>query len=79
MAELTIEQLRNDNAVRHIFLLVSKQLAQEGNCPSGCSLLEVGQLLSTETMLTIEANVTADYFLLLTKSPTTTRWRRARW
>ena len=27
MAELTIEQLRNDNAVRHIFLLVSKQLA----------------------------------------------------
>ena len=68
MAELTIEQLRNDNAVRHIFLLVSKQLAQEGICPSGCSLLEVGQLLSTETMLTIEANVTADYFLLLTKS-----------
>ena len=68
MAEMTIEQLRNDNAVRHIFLLVNQQVAQGEDCPPGCSLLPVGQLLSTETMLAIEKNVTADYLLLITKS-----------
>ena len=68
VAEITVEQLRNDNTVRHIFLLVSKQMAEDGPCPPGCSLLAVDHLMSTEMIYAMAQNATAEYVLLITKS-----------
>ena len=65
--EATVDQLRTDKTIRHIFLLVGKG-AQEMGCPSDCTLLEVDRLQSTATMQLLAENATAEYILLMTKT-----------
>ena len=63
-----ITQLHNDKVVRHIYLLVSKELATEGECPAGCTLVPVDRPLSSSAMMAMAQHADADYVLLVTKT-----------
>ena len=67
VAEETVSQLRTDNTIRHIFLLVDETAQGEGACPEACTLLPVGRPMATATILAMEREVTAPYVLLFTK------------
>ena len=68
VAETTVAQLRNDNVVRHIFLVVSEDMALKGKAPEGCNFLGVKSTTSTETVKAMALAATAEYVMLLTKS-----------
>ena len=65
--EATIDQMRTDKTIRHIFLLVGKGV-KEMDCPPECTFLEVERLTSSATMQLLAENATAEYILLITKS-----------
>ena len=65
--EPAIEQLRRSNSVRHIFLLVSEELANEAVAPQDCSFVVTDNLSSTQFVIThnrigSEVNVTLDVY-----------------
>ncbi len=66
--EQTVAQLRDNKTIQHIYLLVSKDFAQQQTAPKDCRLLPVENLTSTRTMMRIAENASADYVLLCTKS-----------
>ena len=65
VAEKTVNQLRTDRTIRHIFLLVRETAADE--CPDECTLLTTDRLMSSDTIKTIAEATTADYVLLFTQ------------
>ena len=62
-----IVQLRRSTAVRHIHLLVNKELAETTEAPRNCTFLVVDNLQSTDTIARLAAYAVADYSLLLLK------------
>ncbi len=62
----TIAQLRQSPAVRHIFLMVSKDLAGS-EVPQDCTLLVVEQLQSSHFVMQIAEHAVSPYTLLVTK------------
>ena len=76
LAETIVGQLRQDNSVRHIYLLVGEEFGDE-ELPEGCTALPVGRLHSTATMLAMEQHATAPYLLLFTKATPVTLGLRA--
>ena len=67
-AEKTIAQLRDNETIHHIFLLVSEEFAQQHEAPKDCRLLTVNNLTSSRTMMRIAENAAADYVLLSVKA-----------
>ena len=66
----TIEQLRSNEAVRHIFLLVDKDSSCRMELPADCSALVVDSLQSSNLVMQLAENAAADYVLLSTKAVT---------
>ena len=62
----TIAQLRQSPAVRHIYLMVNKDLAGS-EAPQDCTLLVVEQLQSSQFVMQIAEHAVASYTLLVTK------------
>ncbi len=62
----TIAQLRQSPAVRHLFLMVNKDLAGS-EAPKDCTLLVVEQLQSSHFVMQIAEHAVAPYTLLVTK------------
>ena len=67
-AEKTIAQLRDNETIHHIFLLVNEEFAQQHEAPKDCRLLTVNNLTSSRTMMRIAENAAADYVLLSVKA-----------
>ena len=65
-----IEQLRRSSSVRHIFLLVSSELAATAEAPRGCSFVAVDSLASSGMVMQVAAHATSPYALLLLKPQT---------
>ena len=66
-AEMTVSQLREDNTIRHIHLLVDEKQPMPQACPAGCTMLPIALPFSTSTMLAIERNTVAPYVMLFTQ------------
>ncbi|MBQ8152227.1 MAG: DUF4922 domain-containing protein [Prevotella sp.] len=62
----TIAQLRQSPAVRHIYLMVQKDLVGS-ETPQDCTLLVVEQLQSSQYVMQIAEHAVASYTLLVTK------------
>ncbi|MBP3776141.1 MAG: DUF4922 domain-containing protein [Prevotella sp.] len=62
----TIAQLRQSPAVRHIYLMVQKDLVGS-EAPQDCTLLVVEQLQSSQYVMQIAEHAVASYTLLVTK------------
>ncbi len=67
VAEATVRQLRNDKTIHHIYLLTSPEMAEQNQCLDACTLLPVGRMEATKTLVTIEQNTTADFVMLFSK------------
>ncbi len=65
--EPLVDQLRRSCAVRHIYLLVSAQLAENIENPQDCSLLVVDNLTSTDFVLKMAEHAVAGYVMLSLK------------
>ncbi len=65
---MTVNQLRKDKTIRHIYLLVSEEMAGSVPCPEGCCMLPLAHRQSVEAMVAISQNTTADFVMLLTKA-----------
>ena len=64
----TVRQLRISKTIQHIFLLVSQQLSEEEAADfSDCHQIVVGNLSSSNTLMSIAENAKADYALLQTQ------------
>lgn len=68
VVESTVAQLRNENAVRHIFLVVSEEMASDSEVPEGCNFIGAKNATSTETVKAMALATTAEYMMLITKS-----------
>ena len=66
--EPAIEQLRRSNSVRHIFLLVSEELANEAEAPQDCSFLVTDNLSSTQFVMKVAELTVGRYALLCLKA-----------
>ncbi len=66
--EPLVVQLRRSCAVRHIFLLVSAQLAESIDTPQDCSLIVVDSLTSTDFVLKMAEHAMAGYSLISLKT-----------
>ena len=66
----TINQLRSNEAVRHIFLLVDEDTSRHLELPADCSALTVDSLQSSRMVALLAENAVADYVLLSTKAVT---------
>lgn len=66
--ESTLELLRQDKAVHHIYLLVSRDFAERHEAPRDCGFVIVEDLWSTQTILSMEQDVEAEYVLLSLKA-----------
>ena len=64
----TIEQLKAEKTVQHIWLMVSSHEAEGFEAPANCSVMPIGNLLSASTMQDIAKNAKADYALLCLKT-----------
>ncbi|MBO4827085.1 MAG: DUF4922 domain-containing protein [Prevotella sp.] len=64
----TIEQLKTEKAVQHIWLMMTEEAAANAELPPNCSLMVIGDLLSAQTMLAIAQNAKADYTLVCLKA-----------
>ena len=62
-----IDQLRQNNDVRHIYLLVSPETAKANECPRGCSFVEIDNLSGSDTVMKIAERAVADYVLISMK------------
>ena len=65
-----IEQLRENTAVRHIFLLVNPSLADTAQPPRDCSFLITESLQSSDFVMRLAERALADYVLLSLKPST---------
>ena len=63
-----VEHLRRSQAVRHIFLLVSKQLATRNEVPRDCSFVVTESLASSQFVMQLAENAQADFVLLSMKT-----------
>ena len=64
----TVRQLRLSKTIQHIFLLVSQNLSDEEAADfSDCHQIVVGNLSSSNTLMSIVENAKADYVLLQTQ------------
>ena len=64
----TVRQLRPSKTIQHIFLLVSQNLSDEEAADfSDCHQIVVGNLSSSNTLMSIAENAKADYVLLQTQ------------
>ena len=64
----TVRQLRLSKTIQHIFLLVSQNLSDEEAADfSDCHQIVVGNLSSSNTLMSIAENAKADYVLLQTQ------------
>ena len=64
----TVRQLRVSKTIQHIFLLVSQQFSEEEAADfSDCHQIVVGNLSSSNTLMSIAENAKADYALLQTQ------------
>ena len=66
--EPAIEQLRRSNSVRHIFLLVSEELANETVAPQDCSFVVTDNLSSTQFVMKVAELTVGRYALLCLKA-----------
>ena len=66
--EPAIEQLRRSNSVRHIFLLVSEELANEAVAPQDCSFVVTDNLSSTQFVMKVAELTVGRYALLCLKA-----------
>jgi len=66
--EPAIEQLRRSNSVRHIFLLVSEELANEAEAPQDCSFLVTDNLSRTKFVMKVAELTVGRYALLCLKA-----------
>ena len=73
----TIDQLRDDKAIRHIYLLQGSDAYTRLTPPDGCSVVCVDSLQSTATVKTIAAHAHTTYVMLLTKMTALTIGYRA--
>ena len=64
----TIEALKAEKTVQHIWLMVSRDVADHMVAPPHCSLLPTDNLLSAHTMQQIAQATTSEYTLLYLKS-----------
>ena len=62
-----VEQLRRSRVVRHIFLLVNKELAAQITAPKDCTLLITDDLSSSHFVSLLAENAMATYALLCLK------------
>lgn len=63
-----LAQLRQSKIVQHIHLLVSEEFARRNPVPGNCDFVVVENLLSSDTMLCMAANTSADYVLYYMKT-----------
>ena len=66
--EPAIEQLRRSNSVRHIFLLVSEQLANEAEAPQDCTFVVTESLSSSKFVMQVAELTVGRYALLCLKA-----------
>ncbi|MBR5061340.1 MAG: DUF4922 domain-containing protein [Prevotella sp.] len=66
--ETTLEMLRQDKAIHHIHLLVTKGFAEQQEAPHDCGYVIVDDLFSTQAILAIEQRIEAEYILLSLKT-----------
>ena len=66
--EPAIGQLRRSNSVRHIFLLVSEELANETVAPQDCSFVVTDNLSSTQFVMKVAELTVGRYALLCLKA-----------
>ena len=66
--EPAIEQLRRSNSVRHIFLLVSEELAKESVAPQDCTFVVTDNLSSSEFVMKVAELTIGRYALLCLKA-----------
>jgi len=62
-----IELLRGQTAVRHIFLLVSAELAATGEAPHDCTFLVTDSLTSSRLVMLLAEHAVSPYSLLMLK------------
>ena len=62
-----IEQLRRSRVVRHIFLLVNKELAAQMEAPQDCTLLVTDNLSGSSFVALLAEHAVATYALLCLK------------
>ena len=62
-----VEQLRQSPHVRHVFLLVSQQLADRSKAPEGCVFVVTDSLQSTRFVMCLAERAVAPYVLLCLK------------
>lgn len=60
----TLQVLRQSKTIQHINLLVAPGTANNSDTPDNCTMLTIGNLMSAETIRTVEQNTDADYVLL---------------
>jgi len=60
-------QLRGDNTIRNIYLLVTDGYVRNNSIPSDCTVLTVDRLQSASTIRAIEENATAEYVMICLK------------
>ena len=65
--ESTIQQMRGARMIHHIFLMVTREMAEQAEAPANCSFVVIDRVQSEKTIREIEKNVTAEYVLLYTK------------
>jgi len=68
VTEPVLAQLRQSKIVEHINLLVSENFARYNPVPDNCAFVVVEGLFSSDTMLGIAANTSADYVLYYMKT-----------
>ena len=67
-ASQIVSQLRGSKTIQHIFLLVAQPIPEtEAQQLKDCYQIEVGNLNSSNTIMSIAENAKADYVLLQTK------------
>ena len=68
MIEPLLAQLRQSKTIQNIYLLVSTDYPAKERLQEGCQYLEVDNLTSTQTIVSLAENARADYILLGTKA-----------
>ena len=66
--EPAIEQLRRSNSVRHIFLLVSEELANKAEAPQDCTFVVTESLSSSKFVMQVAELTVGRYALLCLKA-----------
>ena len=64
----SVQQLRDNKTIQHIYLLVPETLRQSAQAPQGCQLLPVGGVASSDTLRQVAAHADTEYTLICLKS-----------